>query len=86
MKRLLLGLPLLLAGCATAPPAIEGTRGFFGGLLDGALAPISFVISIFSETVAVYGVPNSGVWYDLGFLIGLTCWAGGGAAASSRKD
>jgi len=79
-----LGLALLVAGCATAPPAVEGTRGVFWGLLDGALAPISFVISLFSDTVAVYGVPNSGGWYDFGFLLGLTCWAGGGAASKKR--
>ncbi len=84
-NRAALTLPLLLAACASAPPATEGTRGFFWGLLDGALAPIAFVISLFSDTVAMYGVPNSGAWYDFGFLIGLTCWAGGGAASRRKK-
>jgi len=85
MKRAILILPLFLAACAEAPPAIEGTRGFFWGLLDGAVAPLAFILSLFSDTIAVYGVPNSGGWYDLGFLIGLTCWAGGGHAASRRR-
>lgn len=75
---------LLLTACATAPPGIEGTRGFFWGLFDGAVAPIAFVISLFGDEVAIYGVPNSGGWYDFGFLLGLTCWAGGGAAAANR--
>ncbi len=85
-KRLIAPLALLLlTACATAPLAIEGTRGFFWGLFDGAVAPVSFVLSWFSDSVAIYGVPNSGGWYDFGFLIGLTCWAGGGAAASKRR-
>lgn len=76
---------LLLTACATAPPATEGTRGFFWGLFDGAVAPVAFVLSLFSDTTAIYAVPNSGGWYDLGFLIGLTCWAGGGGAAAKKR-
>jgi hypothetical protein len=75
---------ILLAGCATAPLAIEGTRGFLWGLIDGAVAPLAFVISLFSDTVGIYGIPNSGGWYDFGFLLGLTAWAGGGYAAKKR--
>jgi len=75
---------VLLAGCATAPLAVEGTRGFFWGLIDGAVAPIAFIISLFSSEVGLYGVPNSGGWYDFGFLLGLTSWAGGGYAAKRR--
>lgn len=52
------------------------------GLLHGALAPISFVGSLFLNDVAIYAVPNNGGWYDFGFLMGLCVWAGGGAAAS----
>ena len=75
----------LLTACATAPLAIEGSRGFFWGLFDGAVAPIAFIVSWFSDTVGVYGVPNSGGWYDFGFLLGLTCWAGGGYAARRKN-
>ena len=86
IKRILLPLTafVLLAACAEAPPAIEGARGFFWGLFDGAVAPIAFVVSWFSDTVGIYGVPNSGGGYDFGFLLGLTCWAGGGYAAKNR--
>lgn len=76
---------VLLAGCATAPLAVEGTRGFFWGLFDGAVAPIAFVVSWFSDSVGIYGVPNSGGWYDFGFLLGLTFWAGGGYAANKSR-
>ena len=80
-----LGALLLLSACATIPPSVEGARGFFWGLFDGAVAPISFVISWFSDTVGIYGYPNSGGWYDFGFLLGVTCWAGGGYAASRKR-
>ena len=72
---------LLLAACAVQPPGDPGTRGFFWGLWDGAIAPVSFVVSLFKDGVRIYGFPNSGLWYDFGFLLGLTCWAGGSHAA-----
>lgn len=76
---------LALAGCATqVSGAVQPyAPGFLMGLLHGALAPISFVGSLFLNDVAIYAVPNNGGWYDFGFLIGLCIWAGGGAAASS---
>lgn len=87
MQRLFpLAALLLLSACATAPLAIEGSRGFLLGLFDGAIAPIAFILSWFSDSIGIYGVPNSGGWYDFGFLLGLTCWAGGGGAgAASRR-
>lgn len=81
----LLGLLITLSACAQAPLAVEGTRGFLWGLFDGAVAPIAFVVSWFSDTVGIYGVPNSGGWYDFGFLLGLTAWAGGGYAAKKKR-
>jgi len=76
---------LSLTGCATAPLAIEGSRGFFWGLFDGAVAPISFIVSWFSDSVGIYGSPNSGGWYDFGFLLGVGMWAGGGYAAKKKR-
>lgn len=76
----------VLAGCAEVPPAIEGSRGFLWGLFDGIVAPIAFVVSWFSDSIGPYAVPNSGGWYDFGFLLGVTCWAGGGAAASKGRS
>lgn len=82
---LLLASLVLLSACAEAPLSIEGSRGFFWGLFDGAVAPIAFVVSWFSDTIGIYAVPNSGGWYDFGFLLGLTCWAGGSGHAATRK-
>lgn len=74
----------LLAGCATQPPGVPGLRGFWWGLWDGAIAPVSFVVSWFKDGTRIYAFPNSGGWYDFGYLIGLTCWAGGSHAARRR--
>lgn len=71
----------VLAGCASQPLIEPGSRGFFWGLWDGAIAPLSFLVSLFNSEVRIYAYPNSGLWYDLGFLMGLTFWAGGSHAA-----
>jgi hypothetical protein len=81
---LALATVLLVAGCASQPMIEPGARGFFPGLWDGAIAPISFLVSLFDSTVRIYAYPNSGLWYDFGFLLGLTCWAGGSHASRRR--
>jgi ABC-type Fe3+-siderophore transport system permease subunit len=75
---------LLLAACATQPLADPGTRGFLWGLWDGIIAPITFIVSLFQDSTRIYAYPNSGGWYDFGYLIGLTTWAGGSHAARRR--
>lgn len=89
---------LLLALTACAPAANElvgtpapdgGVPGFWLGLWQGAIAPITFVISLFNHNVGVYSVHNSGGWYNFGFLIGVSLTlggsAGGGAAGRRRR-
>ena len=56
--------------------------GFWGGLWHGVIAPVSFVISIFMDDVAMYAVNNSGGWYDFGFVLGAGILFGGGGKAS----
>ena len=82
---------LMLAGCAAGPneladsPDEEGkVAGFWQGLWHGIIAPITFIISLFSDTVNVYEVHNNGGWYTFGFLLGLGVLTGGGCRASSR--
>lgn len=90
-------LVVLLASCAaggndvagTADASGEGPYGFWWGLWHGIIAPITFIISLFDETVGIYEVHNTGGWYDFGFLFGLSMvfggGAGGGAAAGRRR-
>ena len=75
---------VLLSACATRPMGHTSDPAFVRGLVDGLLAPISFAISLFSETVRMYQFPNVGRWYDFGFLIGLSFWGGGGSHVVTR--
>lgn len=58
------------------------TYGFFGGLWHGIIAPASFLISLFTDNVAVWAVNNNGGWYTFGFLIGVGSLGFGGHKAS----
>ena len=58
------------------------TYGFWGGLWHGIIAPVSFVISLFNDHVAVWAVNNNGAWYTFGFLIGIGGLGLGGGKAS----
>lgn len=61
---------LLVSGCAHQPiPNAYDPPGFFSGILHGFLVPFSFVGSLFTD-YRIYAFPNSGVWYDFGFVIG----------------
>lgn len=81
----LLGVLLAMASCATANPmVVEDGPGFWRGLVHGWIAPVTLVISLFRDDVAIYEVKNTGGWYDFGFLFGLSFWGGGGAAAGRR--
>ena len=88
---LLLGAVLLMASCAAGPnPAVssEADAGFWLGLWQGLIAPITFVISLFTDNVNIYEVDNNGNWYDFGFVLGLSCAFGGsagGSATTSRR-
>ena len=77
---------LLLSSCAEVQD-VEAcktghTYGFFGGLWHGIIAPASFVVSLFSDDVAVWAVNNNGGWYTFGFLIGVGSLGFGGSKAS----
>jgi hypothetical protein len=74
---------LFLVSCATQPdlPTYD-PPGFFSGLLHGFLILFSFIGSLFTD-YRIYAFPNSGGWYDFGFLIGAGMFLGGGGAGAS---
>ncbi len=75
---------VLLQSCATQPPAVAaGPPGFLFGLLHGFLILFSFVASLFTD-YRIYAFPNSGGWYDFGFLLGAMSFLGGGGASARR--
>lgn len=66
-------------------PSIEPIPGFWKGFWHGFIAPISFVVSLFSNDVRVYAFPNSGRWYDFGFMLGISGFSGGLFAGARGK-
>ena len=65
----------------------DGDPGFLLGAWHGFIFPVSFVLSLFTDNIAVYSVPNNGNWYDFGYVLGLMTAFGGAArsgAAASR--
>ena len=83
-------LALLVAGCAGPNPlqdtvGTKGVAGFWAGLWHGAICPFAFVISLFDHHVRIYEVHNSGMLYDLGFLIGAASSLGS-AGHGARRD
>lgn len=83
---------LVLSACAAGAnpevglPAVDGdVSGFWMGLWHGLIAPITFVISLFTDTVNVYDVHNNGNWYDFGFVFGLSMAFGGSCRGAKRR-
>lgn len=82
----------LFAGCAAGPnpsvdtPDGEGdVVGFWMGLWHGIISPITFLISLFSDSVHFYEVHNNGGWYNFGFVLGAGILFGSSGNASSRS-
>ena len=84
---------VLLSSCAPGSNELinsankEGVvAGFWRGLWNGIIAPITFIISIFNRNVQMYEVHNNGAWYNFGFILGVMLIFGGGAGgARSRR-
>ena len=75
---------LLLQSCATQPPPeIFNPPGFLSGLLHGFLILFSFIASLFTD-YRIYAFPNSGGWYDFGYLLGAMAFLGGGGAGARQ--
>jgi hypothetical protein len=90
-KRLLLFVVLILAlfafiSCATQ--SVEPNPdppGFWHGLLHGFILLFSFIGSLFTD-YKIYAFPNSGGWYNFGFLLGVMMFFGGGGAGARHKS
>ena len=58
---------------AVAPQA----PGFLLGLWHGFIFPVTWVVSLFVDKVAIYAVPNNGGWYDFGYFLGIVVFGVG---------
>lgn len=67
---------LLFTGCADVSPQVEtcitsSPYGFWSGLWHGIILPLSWIGSLFSDSIAIYAYDNNGGWYDFGFVLGV---------------
>jgi hypothetical protein len=84
---------VLLAACAAgANPAVgmpvpgsDSPAGFWLGLWHGVILPITWIVSLFTDTVTPYEVFNNGNWYDVGFVLGISVVFGGPFGASRAR-
>lgn len=92
---LFLGIFFFLAGCAShyTPDAVYDPYGFFSGIWHGFIFPfslaaniISWILSLFDihvfEDIQIIGRPNTGLFYYLGFILGLSSGSGGVSTVS----
>ena len=83
----LVTVALALAACVAkqSTNAVSPTApGFLEGVWHGFNFPIAWIISLFTDKISVYAVPNNGGWYDFGYFIGI-CFLGVGARTSRRR-
>ena len=59
--------------------------GFWTGIWHGFTAPVTFIISIFTNKVSFYEVHNSGAWYNFGFVLAAGLFLSGGILGR-KKD
>ncbi len=85
-------LVLVLSACLPGEnPAVRtaapdsSPAGLIRGIWHGIVAPFSFVISLFTDTVNVYEVRNNGNWYDFGFVLGAGILFGGSGVGARRR-
>jgi len=83
---------LVLASCApginelTNVPSRTGVvAGFWRGLWNGVISPVTLIISFFDKNVQMYDPHNSGVGYNIGFFLGIAAVFSGGAGSARRR-
>ena len=83
----MIGVLLMLSACVatqSAPTIQPSAPGFVLGVWHGFIFPVSFIVSLFSDKVSVYAVPNSGGLYNFGYFVGIV-FLGVGARSSKRR-
>ena len=88
MKYLFVFILLLLSGCADSVTFQQATTmhqvGFWYGVWHGMICPISWFVSLFSDSTAIYAIYNNGGWYDFGFVIGVGALSSSTTTAAHR--
>ncbi len=83
---------LILSSCAPGPNRLAKTpdaqgevAGFWLGVWHGLIAPVTFIVSLFSDKVGIYDVHNSGNWYNFGFVLGAGLFLSGGTLGRKKN-
>lgn len=74
----------VLAGCATQPLSGQSSSeamSLLMGLFHGFCIVFSLIASYFTD-VRIYAYPNSGGWYDIGYVVGAAMFLGGSGASA----
>lgn len=83
-QKILFGLILLLVILnltSCAPSGYESYEaGFFSGIWHGIIIVFSLIGKLFGADIGIYAEHNTGLFYWLGFIIGIGGIGGGGAA------
>ena len=63
---------------------VSHEAGFFSGLWHGFILVFSLIGKLFGADIGIYAEHNTGFFYWLGFIIGLSAFGGGGGSAARR--
>ena len=83
----LVAMSLTVAACVAKQSLTAvnpAAPGFLEGVWHGFIFPIAWIVSLFTDDIAVYAVPNNGALYDFGYFVGI-CFLGVGARSSKRR-
>ena len=82
----------IVSGCAShhSPEVASDPYGIFSGIWHGMIFPyalftnvVSWLIGLFGfsflDSIQIIGRPNTGLWYYVGFALGLSAYGGGAA-------
>ena len=76
---------LMLTSCAAGNEKFDmDPAGFWMGLWHGLISLVTFVISLFNSEVTIYEVNNTGWPYNLGFILGIMIFYGGGSKGTCK--
>ena len=73
----------ILSGCAAQHEMyMTEPAGFWAGLWHGMIVVVTFIISLFTDSVGIYEINNTGAWYNFGFVLGILIVSGCGSRCS----
>ncbi len=83
---LFLALVIFLSSCAPGNEKFAAEQaGFWMGLWHGFISFFTFIISLFNDHVTIYETSNTGNLYNLGFILGVAIFYGGGCKSSCKR-